>query len=188
VSIDKGADVVEVFWFDVDVAGPVTEVQVEALGGVLSASDGIDATVQADDRGGSVMFSRSARDAVHAVVSAVDDVEKAGMTVTGVTEDLVDVDEIARRARVTAAAVRYWVSGERGAGGFPEPVVRRARASLYSWAAVSSWLARSGLGAADGAAAATAGACALINAALTVRAGLRELPEGTRPLIARLVA
>jgi len=179
---------VEVFWFDIDVAGPITEIQVEALGEVLSASDGIDATVQADHRGGSVMFSRSACDAVHAIVSAVDDVEKAGMTVISVTEDLVDVDEIARRARVTPAAVRYWVSGQRGAGGFPEPVMRRARASLYSWSAVSSWLTRSGLGAVDDAAVATAEACALINAALTVRAGLRDLPEGTRPLVTRLVA
>ena len=37
----------DVYWFDVDVAGPVTDDDAEALGGVLSAAGGIDATVQA---------------------------------------------------------------------------------------------------------------------------------------------
>jgi hypothetical protein len=32
------------------------------------------------------------------------------MSVTGVTEDLVAIEEIARWAKVTSAAVRYWLS------------------------------------------------------------------------------
>jgi hypothetical protein len=177
-----------VYWFEVRVAGPVTGDDVEALGGVLSAAGGIDATVQAGERGGTVMFSREADDAVQAVVSAIGDVEAAGMSVTGVTEDLVAIGEIAQRAKMTSAAVRYWVSGERGPGGFPEPAVKRQRASLYSWAQVSAWLSAARLGAADHLAEETARACALIDAALTVRRGLRELPKHDRPLIARLVA
>lgn len=177
-----------VYWFEVGVAGPVTDDDTEALGAVLSAASGIDATVQAGERGGTVMFSREADDAVQAIVSAIADVEAAGMTVTGVTEDLVVVEEIAQRAKVTSAAVRYWVSGERGPGGFPEPAVKRERASLYSWAQVSAWLSAARLGEVEHLAAETARACALIDAALTVRQGLRELPKHDRPLIARLVA
>jgi hypothetical protein len=178
----------DVYWFEVEVAGPVTEDDVEALGAVLSAAGGIDATVQAGKRGGTVMFSREADDAVQAVVSAIADVEAAGMTVTGVTEDLVVTDEIAQRAKVTAASVRYWMSGERGPGSFPEPVVKRQRASLYSWAQVSAWLSAAKLGEVDHLAVETARACALIDAALTVRQGLRELPKHDRPLVAGLVA
>ncbi len=110
------------------------------------------------------------------------------MRVAGVTEDRVGIDEIAERAKVTAASVRYWVSGDRGPGGFPEPKVRRPRASLYSWAEVSAWLAAAKLGEVDHLAAETARACALIDAALVVRQGLRELPKHDRPLVARLVA
>jgi hypothetical protein len=125
---------------------------------------------------------------VQAIVSAIGDVEAAGISVTGVTEDLVVNDEIAQRAKVTPAAARYWVSGDRGPGGFPDPVVKRQRASLYSWAQVSAWLSAARLGAVDYVAEETARACALINAALTVRRGLRELPKHDRPLITRLVA
>jgi hypothetical protein len=83
------------------------------------------------------MFSREADDAVQAIVSAIEDTEAAGMRVTGVTEDRVTIGEIAERAKVTSASAHYWVSGERGPGSFPEPVIRRQRASLYSWAEVS---------------------------------------------------
>lgn len=176
------------YWFDLEVAGPVAEDHVEALGDRLTAMGGIDATVQADHRGGKVMFNREAHDAIEAIASAIEDVTAAGMNVAGVTEDLVVTDEIAERAKVTPAAVRYWISGERGPGGFPEPRVRRQRNSLYSWAEVSAWLSAARLGEIDQAAAETAHACALVNAALTVRKGMRELPPHDRPLLARLVA
>lgn len=177
-----------VYWFDVEVAGPVTDDDLEVLGDVLTAGNGIDATPQADERGGIVMFAREAEDAVQAVISAVRDVEAAGLRVTGVVEDRVTVQEIAKRARVTAASVRYWISGQRGPGAFPEPAVRRQRASLFSWAEVAAWLAWAKLGEADMTAAETALACKIINAALTVRNGMRELPRHNRPLIRELVA
>ncbi|MGH3329479.1 MAG: hypothetical protein ACRDPT_17090 [Streptomycetales bacterium] len=176
------------YWFDVQVAGSVTDDDVEALGAILTVAGGIDATVQAGDHGGVVMFSRQADNAVQAIVSAIADVEAAEMSVTGVTEDLVLTDEIAQRAKVTAASVRYWVSGERGPGGFPDPVINRRRGSLYSWAEVSAWLSSARLGEVDHLAVETARACVLIGAALTVRKGLRELPKHDRPLVSRLVA
>lgn len=176
------------YWFDVEVAGPVTDDHIEALGGILTAAGGIDAAVQAGHRGGIVAFSREADGAMQAIVSAVEHTGAAGMHVTGVTEDLVVIDEIAERARVIPASVRYWITGERGPGGFPAPKVRRQRTSLYSWAEVSAWPESAKLGEAGHAAAETARACALVNAALIVRNGMRELSAHDRPLLARLVA
>jgi hypothetical protein len=111
--------VVNTYWFDLEVGGPVTDDNVEALGDILTAADGIDATVQADHRGGKVMFNREAHNAIEAITSAIEQVTAAGINVTGVTEDLVVTDEIAERAKVTPAAVRYWMSGERGPSGLP---------------------------------------------------------------------
>jgi hypothetical protein len=179
---------VNTYWFDVEVAGPVTDAYIEALGEVLTEAGGIDATVQAGERGGTVMFTREAEDAIQAVVTAVQHVVAAGIQVTGVTEDLVTADDVAKRAQVTPAAVRYWIVGERGPGDFPEPRVRRQRASLYSWAEVSAWLEKAKLGEVDHTAVQTARACALVNAALTLRDGMRELPAHERPLLASLVA
>jgi enamine deaminase RidA (YjgF/YER057c/UK114 family) len=187
-SVGSWGEAVNDYWFDVEVAGPVTDDDIEALGDVLTAGDGIDASVQADHRGGRVIFTREAEDAVQAVISAVRDVEAAGIRVTGVVEDRVVVSEIAERARVTDAAVRYWISGERGPGGFPVPMVQHERRSQYSWAEVAAWLARTKLGEADFTAAETAMACKIIDAALTVRDGLRELPRHARPLVRELVA
>jgi hypothetical protein len=62
-----------VYWFEVQVAGPVTDDDSEALGQFLPAAGRIDATVRAGERGGTVMFSREADDAVQAVVSAIVD-------------------------------------------------------------------------------------------------------------------
>lgn len=177
-----------VYWFDIEVAGPVGEEHVEALGERLAAAGGIDATVQAGDRGGVVMFSREADDAVRAIVSAVEDVEAAGMAVTRVMEDRVTAEEIAERAGVTVTAVRYWISGGRGPGGFPAAWVERARGSMWSWAEVSAWLASAKVGKVDHLAAEVARAGALITDALAVRRGIRELPQHDRSLITGLVA
>jgi hypothetical protein len=176
------------YWFDIEVAGPVTDEHTEALADRLTAHSGIDATVQADHRGGAVMFSREADDAVQAIVSAIEDVEAAGMTAAGVTEDRVTVEDIAERAHVTVTAARYWISGARGPGGFPEPKVSRARGSLYSWAEVSAWLSTARLGQVDHLAAETARAAVLVHDALAVRRGIRKLPRHDQPLVASLVA
>jgi hypothetical protein len=179
---------VDIYWFDVEVGGPVTEDDVEALGDVLTAADGIDASVQAGEQGGRVMFSREAHDAIEAITSAIEHVTAAGLHITGVTEDLVVTEQIAERAKVTPAAVRYWISGERGPGGFPEPKAPRPRKSLYSWAEVSGWLAAAKLGEVDHAAAEVARASIMVNAALTIRNGLPDLPPHDRPLISRILA
>jgi hypothetical protein len=184
----KGTGGVNTYWFDVEVGGPVTDDHIASLGELLTAAREIDAIVQAGQAGGTVTFSRQADDAMQAVVTAIEHVEAAGMDVTGVTEDRVVGSDIAERAGVTPATVRYWITGERGPGGFPPPKVRRQRASLYSWAEVSAWLEIAKLGEVDHVAAETGHACELVNAALTVRRGMRELPAHDRPFLARLVA
>ncbi|MEO3784657.1 hypothetical protein ABGB12_15075 [Actinocorallia sp. B10E7] len=175
-----------VYWFDLEVAGPVTDEHVDRLAEVIveNRGDGIDATVQADERGGMVMFSREAQDVAEAILSAVSDVRAAGMTVTGVDGgDLVPVEAIATRAKVTVHAVRHWVSGVRGPGGFPAPV----RAKLFSWAQVSDWLVRNKLGDVDHAALEVARASVFFNALLTADRTIDDvIPAHRRAELAKM--
>lgn len=147
-----------------------------------------DAGVSGDDFGGSAEFDRDAPSAVHAVASAIEQAENAGLTVTGVSEDLVTLGEIAERAGRTLAAVDNWVHGRRGPGSFPDPRVPRARAALYSWADVATWLSTHGLAEISDADLEIARACVIIDAALKTRDGLRRLPAAERRRVARLVA
>lgn len=177
---------VNVYWFDLEIAGPVTDEHVDRLAEVIIANsdDGIDATVQADDRGGVVMFSREADDVAGAIMSAITDVREAGMTVTDVNGgDLVAVETIATRAKVTVHAVRHWIGGVRGPGGFPVPVRQR----LYSWAQVSDWLVRNRLGDVDHAAVEVARASVFFNALLTADRTMDDvIPKHRRAELARV--
>ncbi|TDC86272.1 hypothetical protein [Actinomadura sp. 7K507] len=174
------------YWFDLEVAGPVTDEHVGRLAEVIidRFGDGVDATVQADERGGVVMFSREAEDVAEAIMSAIADVREAGMAVTGVDGgDLVAVETIATRAKVTVHAVRHWVAGVRGPGGFPEPVRQR----LFSWAQVSEWLVRNKLGQVDHAAVEAARAATFFNALLTADRTVDEVvPRHRRAELARV--
>ena len=174
------------YWFDLEVAGPVTDEHVGRLAEVIieRLGDGVDATVQADERGGVVMFSRGAEDVAEAIMSAIADVRAAGMAVTGVDGgDLVAVETIATRAKVTVHAVRHWVAGVRGPGGFPEPVSQR----LFSWTQVAEWLVRNKLGNVDHAAAEVARAATFFNALLTADRTVDEVvPRHRRADLARV--
>lgn len=66
-------------------------------------------------------------------------------TVVGVDEDLVSISDIASRAGVSREAVRTWVEGSRGPGGFPlhEGSVgggSRGATKVWIWPAVNRWL------------------------------------------------
>lgn len=102
-----------------------------------------DATVSFDPvvgGAGVATFDRESPTAVEAIASAIAEGRNAGVQVTGVTENLVPLAEIAERAQRSFATVDHWVRGRRGPGGFPSPRIRRAKASLYSWAEVALWL------------------------------------------------
>ncbi|WP_322750300.1 MULTISPECIES: hypothetical protein [unclassified Frankia] len=147
--------------------------------------------IAGDDRGGTILFSREARNATEAILSAIIDSEQSGLMVTGVMEDLVTVEDIAEKTSRSGPAVGHWITGERGPGGFPVPMIHRgSRIKLYSWAQVSAWLSNARLGQVDPAAAevATAAAAAEIGALLHARQILRDAPSTRRAMLKNLIA
>jgi hypothetical protein len=87
-------------------------------------------------------FAREADSIVDAIVSAVNNVEKAGARVDRVEPDpLVSLSEIAARTRFSRSGVGYYSKGERGRGDFPSPIVRVTSDSpLWEWSSVAKWL------------------------------------------------
>ena len=84
-------------------------------------------------------FDRDASSLGEALVSALHDVEAAGLTVVAVrSDDLVTLREIATRTSRTYESVRLLASGARGPGRFP-PALSADGWSLYSWAQVQRW-------------------------------------------------
>ena len=68
-----------------------------------------------------------------------------GAKVLGVDEELVSVSDIGSRAGVTREAVRLWVAGDRGPGGFPMPRGAvgggtRGSSRVWDWGSVNQWL------------------------------------------------
>jgi hypothetical protein len=173
------------YWFEL-VVGPVDDLE-DAAERLYSVCD--DGQIAGNERGGTIAFSREARNAIEAIVSAIDDSERAGLSVTGAMEDLVTVEDIAEKTGRSGQAVGHWITGERGPGGFPAPLIHRSsRVKLYSWAQVSRWLADNRLGDVDQVAAETAVAAAEIDALLRARQILREAPTAQREALAKLVA
>lgn len=86
-------------------------------------------------------FARAAEHLSVALVSALRNVESAGLQVTAVeSEDLVSLKEIADRTGRGYESVRLLARGSRGPGGFPPPM-SAAGWTLYSWATVARWFA-----------------------------------------------
>ncbi len=91
-------------------------------------------------------FSRSAPSIQEAIISAIHDVESAGIGAQVVRVDdcnLVTMADIARRIGRSRQMVWQYIMGARGPGGFPPPVcfVTEHRA-LWAWCEVSHWLAQ----------------------------------------------
>ncbi|QKG24280.1 hypothetical protein [Actinomadura verrucosospora] len=172
------------YWFELEV-GPVGDLEDAAERLYTRCGDG---QLSGDEQGGTILFSREAPNAIRAILSAIDDSERSGLSVTGVMEDLVTIDDIAEKTSRSAAAVGHWTTGERGPGGFPAPVIHRgSRVKLYSWAQVSRWLADAGLGKIDSVAAEVAAATADVDALLRARQVLRDAPSGKREAFVKLV-
>jgi hypothetical protein len=172
------------YWFELEV-GPVGDLD-EAAEQLYSLCG--DGQLAGDERGGTVAFSREALNAVTAILSAIDDSERSGLTVTGVMEDLVTAEDIAEKTSRSGQAVGHWITGERGPGDFPAPVIHRgSRVKLYSWAQVSSWLSIAGLGRIDPAAAEVAAGAVEVNALLRARQVLRDAPAAQRSAMVKLV-
>jgi hypothetical protein len=173
------------YWFELEI-GPISDLEEAAERLYSHCGDG---QLSGDEQGGTILFSREARNAIEAILSAIDDSERSGLSVSGVMEDLVTIDDVAEKTGRSAPAVGHWTTGERGPGGFPAPAIHRgSRVKLYSWAQVSRWLAEAGLGKIDSVAAEVAAAAVDVDALLRARQVLRDAPSGRREALAKLVA
>lgn len=89
-----------------------------------------------------VGFDRDASDFATAVVSAIEDVERAlsGVRVLALEpEDLVSQADIAQRRGRSRESISQLVQGERGPGNFPRPRYFVADRGLWRWRDVESW-------------------------------------------------
>jgi hypothetical protein len=67
------------------------------------------------------------------------------VSIEGIDYDLVSTSDIAVRAGVSREAVRLWVKGQRGPGGFPDPFDsvgggEKGSLAVWCWPAVNLWL------------------------------------------------
>lgn len=89
-----------------------------------------------------VGFDREAPDFGSAVVSAIEDVERAlpGVSVLALEpEDLVSQADIAQRRGRSRESISQLVKGERGPGNFPPPKHFVAERGLWRWREVEAW-------------------------------------------------
>jgi len=89
-----------------------------------------------------VEFDREAPSFREAVLSAISDVNRAGIgsrVVRVVPDDLVNANTIAERSGKSRQAVRFWYLGERGEG-FPAPRAIVGKSPVWSWVSVARWL------------------------------------------------
>lgn len=107
---------------------------------------GCDDATFAKERDGRVLglFDREADTPEAAVLSAVVDVESAGIDArvvsVAVEDDWLTAAEVAERMGRTRQSIGQLVRGDRGPGGFPAPVARRGLPNpLWSWREVAAW-------------------------------------------------
>lgn len=93
-------------------------------------------------------FDREAENLEEAVISAIQNVEAAGIgaqIVSVAPEHLVTLSDIAERVSLTKQSISLLASGERGRGGFPKPVLKISNKSpLWRWSSVAEWLYKQG--------------------------------------------
>ncbi len=93
-----------------------------------------------------VEFSRTAKSLKDAILSAIRDVQGAGIGAEVLRVDecnLVTASEIARRIGRSRQLVHQYMTGQRGPGGFPPPECHLSETKpLWAWCAVSYWLAQ----------------------------------------------
>lgn len=93
-------------------------------------------------------FDRESSSLEQAIVSAINDVETAGINarVTSIEpEHLVNLSDIGERLTLTRQAVSLYVLGKRGKGDFPHPVIKiHSKSALWKWSAVAQWFYEQG--------------------------------------------
>lgn len=93
-------------------------------------------------------FDREAGDLESAIISAIQQIEEAGLNIwvkRVEPSDLVTSAEIARRLDRSRQSVQQLISGARGDGDFPLPVAGvTAKTMLWSWQEVVGWFIKNG--------------------------------------------
>jgi len=92
-------------------------------------------------------FDREAPTEQDAVISAIVDVERAGIGArvlrVEADDDWLTASEIAERVGRSRQSIALLARGERGPGDFPAPVARRHSSNpLWSWSEVETWFER----------------------------------------------
>ena len=122
------------YGFDLVIAHPLGDDETDAL--FESGCEDVAPEISASST--TLHFDREAVSLGAAIVSAVLDVEAAGLIVAGVgSPDLVDLPELSARTGRTRESIRLLALGRRGPGGFPP-----AEGGFYSWSAVRAWFAQ----------------------------------------------
>lgn len=177
----------EVYCFELHFAAPTGEQVIDAL----YEAGWDDAVVSFDPEAGGpgvAAFDRESGSAVEAIASAIRQGRAAGVEISGVSEDLVTLTEVAERAGRTLATADHWAAGRRGPGNFPESRVRRPRASLYSWAQVASWLHEHRLAEVSLADVETARVCQIADSLVTANRLKHQLRPRDRKLLVGAVS
>ncbi|MFG2078200.1 hypothetical protein [Nonomuraea maritima] len=117
-----------------------TEAEVDAL-----FEAGLDDCTVSGGKNGRVRVrcERAAESMLDAIASVVAQVKSVpGLWVVGVgKDDAVTLGDAApRHGRRTQASLRQLAVGQRGPGGFPEPLIEADNISVYSWAEIAEWL------------------------------------------------
>ena len=90
-------------------------------------------------------FDREAESPREAILSAIHDVENAGVGARVIRvepDELVTASEIAERTGRSRESIRLLAAGKRGAGGFPPPFLgMKRRTRLWRWSEVALWFA-----------------------------------------------
>jgi hypothetical protein len=80
-----------------------------------------------------------------AIMAAIRQAEAAGLHPMRIdAADWVTAGDIAARVGRSREAVRLWIIGKVGPGGFPPPLNPENETTYYSWAEVVPWLQRKG--------------------------------------------
>lgn len=77
---------------------------------------------------------------IGAAKTAALDARKAGLAITGFDYDLVNTNDIARRANRHPHTIRQYIHHIRGPGHFPHRFGRAGRSDIWDWGTVNAWL------------------------------------------------
>ncbi len=146
-----------------------------------------DGVPESGPEGHSIGFDRESATLQKAVLSAIDNVEKAGFETLRIEPDeLVSASDIAERTNRSRQSISFLITGDRGPGNWPRPIAGNVRSPLWRWSDVAGWFAEF-----DGSQSINeteARFLAAVNEILAARRALRPIDKKTRTQLLRRLA